>query len=53
MFSDLCCCKYSDWRRDKDDLAVLFNITKENAFFLAPFLNKLMNDISFMLEYEE
>ena len=45
-------CRYSDWRRDKDDLGKIFEISEENAFFLIPFLNNLMNEISIMLEYE-
>ena len=51
-FGDARVCKYSDWRRDRDDLGEIFGITKDNAFFFASFLNNLMNEISIMLEYE-
>ncbi len=53
LFSETYCCKYSDWRRDKDDIAAILNISKENPTFLASFLNVLMNDISIMIEYED
>ena len=52
MIGDTCVCKYSDWRRDRDDLGKIFNLTEDNAFFLVPFLNNLMNEISIMIEYE-
>ncbi|SEQ38658.1 hypothetical protein SAMN02910369_01667 [Lachnospiraceae bacterium NE2001] len=52
MIGDSRVCRYSDWRRDKDDLGKIFEISEGNAFFLIPFLNNLMNEISIMLEYE-
>ena len=43
---------YDGWRIDADDSAALLNITEENAFLLAPFLTRLLNDICTMKRYE-
>lgn len=45
-------CAYSGWRIDADDAAVLLHISDSNAFLLAPFITKLMNEICTLKKYE-
>ena len=45
-------CAYSGWRIDADDAATLLHISESNAFLLAPFITKLMNDICTLKKYE-
>ena len=52
MFGPTHICAYRDWRIEADDAAKILCISKENAFFLPPFLTDLLNKICTLKKYE-